>query len=260
MYLSTTNLFSQLLTIRKCYLTLNGAYFMRFIHMLNRTVVFFGLIFMILPAEAASTAKTERLNFIQQSFNKTEQNSRLWQNGWFSIFTGVTVLNGIAYTQTEGSHNRYDRATGFTTSLLGAADMLLNPMQTHNYAGQLAAMPDDNEEQQQAKLLQAEAWLSAAASRERYERSFTSHALSTLVNGLAGLAVAYDDKSPDDGWMTFISGVIASEVKIYTAPTQMMQAEEDYNNGNYRQAAANSAAQRWQVAAFGPVLAVQYRF
>jgi hypothetical protein len=87
-----------------------------------------------------------------------------------------------------------------------------------------------------------------------------NHVLTGLVNGLAGLAVAYDDKRPADGWMTFASGMIASEVKIYTAPQTMTEAREQYRNGNLEAAAAKSDTAYWQVAAFGPVLSATYHF
>ncbi|MAD46222.1 MAG: hypothetical protein CMH98_14560 [Oceanospirillaceae bacterium] len=215
---------------------------------------------MALPAMAETSDSDIRISFIQNSLDLTEQHSRSWQYGWLGLFSAVTAVNGIAYSQTEGEHNKYDRVVGFTTSFLGAADMLMNPMRTHEYAGALESMPQQTPAQQSAKLRQAESWLAAAAARERYEQSFTSHALSALVNGLAGLAVAYDDKRPDDGWMTFLSGVVASEVKIYTAPQTMIEAEQAYRSGNYQQAAAKSDAPHWEVAAFGPYLSAQYRF
>lgn len=199
-----------------------------------------------------------KLRFLQQQFNSSADHSRLWQNGWFGLFTGVTAVNGIAYTQTEGEHNKYDRAVGFTTSFLGAADMLLNPMQTHHFAGQLAAMQENGNHQ--ATLAQAEQWLNAAAEREIYEQSLLNHVLAGLVNGLAGLAVAYDDKRPADGWMTFATGMIASEVKIYTAPQTMTAAREQYRNGNLGAVTAISDSPYWQVAAFGPVLSATYHF
>jgi len=224
------------------------------------TIPLTALFLLINPATTRAQNSAEKISFIQQSFANSAVHSRTWQYGWFGFFTGVTAVNGIAYPQTDGDHNKYDRVVGFTTSFLGAADMIINPMPTHSYAESLAAMPQTTAEQKAEKLAQAEKWLSAAAERERYEQSFTSHALSTLVNGLAGLAVAYDDKRPDDGWMTFLSGVVSSEIKIYTAPTAMMEAEEAYQSGNYQQAAAKSDTPRWHVAALGPVLAVEYRF
>lgn len=215
---------------------------------------------LLLSCAAAKADDRAKLAFLQQQFDNSAHHSRLWQNGWFGLFAGVTTLNGIAYTQTDGEHNKYDRAVGFTTSFLGAADMLLNPVQTHHFADELQTIPESDNSARQVKLAQAEQWLNTAADREIYEQSLLNHFLAGLVNGLAGLAVAYDDKRPADGWITFATGMIASEVKIYTAPQTMTAARERYRNGNLETAAAKSDAPYWQVAAFGPVLSATYHF
>ncbi len=215
---------------------------------------------LLLSCASAQADDRAKLAFLQQQFDNSSDHSRLWQQGWLGLFGGVAALNGIAYTQTEGEHNKYDRAVGFTTSFLGAADMLLNPMKTHRFADDLNAMPESDDNTRQAKLAQAEQWLNAAAEREAYEQSLLNHFLAGLVNGLAGLAVAYDDKRPADGWLTFASGMIASEVKIYTAPQTMTAAREQYRTGNLEAVTAKSDAPYWQVAAFGPVLSATYHF
>lgn len=210
------------------------------------TVLAFGM-----PSAAASDA--EKLQFIQQEFQANREHSLYWQRGWFGLFAGVATVQGVAWHYTDDDNDRYDRAVGFTTSALGAADMLLNPMRSHDYADQLAGG--------NVSLQQAEQWLAAAAAREQYERSLTNHLLAGLVNGLAGLAVAYDDKRPGDGWLTFASGMIATEVKIHTSPTRMSAAWQAYQRGELSPpATAKAELPRWQVAAAGPVLWLQYQF
>lgn len=207
-------------------------------------------------AFAQDQQKTE---FIQQYFDRESEHAELWQNGWFGLFAGVATLQGIAYTQTENEPNLTDRAVGFTTSFLGAADLLLNPLNTHKYAEQLAAMPDDSEAQKAAKRQQAERWLEAVAKREAYEQSWVNHLLSGLVNGIAGAVVANEGDRTGKGVATFISGVVASELKIYTAPQNAEKALQQYRQGNYSLTAI-SEPQRWQFAAVGPVFHASYRF
>ncbi len=76
-------------------------------------------------------------------------------------------------------------------------------------------MPETDNTAWQAKLAQAEQWqwLNTAADHEIYEQSLLNHFLASQ-----GLAVACDDKRPADGWIIFATGMIASEVKIYTSP------------------------------------------
>jgi hypothetical protein len=151
-------------------------------------------------------------------------------------------------------------SVGAITSFLGAADMLLNPMKSHNYSDQLEEMKTSNQIETKEKLRQAESWLAKAAARETYEQSWTNHLLAGLVNGLAGLAVAYDDKRPIDGWLTFATGVAVSEFKIYTAPRTMLAAQQAYQSGNYSQQAAKVEPSRWNIAAMGPNLMVNWQF
>jgi hypothetical protein len=121
-------------------------------------------------------------------------------------------------------------------------------------------MKSNSRAEKTAKLQQAETWLAKAAAREAYEQSWTNHLLAGLVNGLAGLAVAYDDKRPIDGWLTFATGVAVSEFKIYTAPQTMMEAQQAYQSGNYSLRTAKIDQQRLFVAAAGPNLMINWKF
>lgn len=226
----------------------------------QRTRFFCLLAALLLSVTACADNTDEKLSFLSKHFENTASHSQLWQNGWFGLFSGVAALNAVAYTQTEGEHNRYDRKVGFVTSFLGAADLMINPMQTHHFAEQLHAMPQNSSAERELKLDQAVAWMQISAERERYEQSALNHILSGVVNGLAGLAVAYDDKRPGDGWVTFLTGTLASEVKIYTAPQQMTEAEWLYNSGKLTAQAAIDETPRWQIAAFGPLISATYRF
>ena len=202
----------------------------------------------------------QRIDFIQQQFEKTSSHSKTWQWGWFTFLGGATIVQGIAANTLDDDKLQYDMRTGAITSFLGATDMLLNPMQSHHYNDELHRMNSDNTIKKANTLQQAESWLAKAAAREAYEQSWTNHLLAGLVNGLAGLAVAYDDKRPIDGWLTFASGVAVSEFKIYTAPQTMMAAEQAYRNGNYSTQTANKNQQRLFIAATGPNLLINWTF
>lgn len=201
----------------------------------------------------------KKIHFVQQHFDQQSGHTELWQNGWFGLFASVATLQGIAYSQTENEPRLTDRKVGFTTSFLGAADLLLNPMKTHRYAQQLRDMPEDTPQQQQRKASQAQAWLEAVAEREAYEQSWVNHLLSGVVNGLAGAVVANEGNRTAQGVATFVSGMVASELKIYTAPQQSVGALQRLRQGDYR-SAAKPVPRRWQFAASGPVLLAQYRF
>ncbi len=201
-----------------------------------------------------------RINFIQQQFEQNADHSKTWQWGWFGFLTTATVVQGIGANVVDDDKLQYDMSVGAVTGFLGAADLIMNPMLSHSYSDQLQTMKMSSQAEQKAKLLKAEHWLAKAAARETQEKSWVTHALSTFVNGLAGLAVAYDDKRPIDGWLTFATGVAVSQFKIYTSPTHMMEAHQAYQSGNYNYQAAKIEPSRWQVAAAGPNLMVNWKF
>lgn len=202
----------------------------------------------------------QRIDFIQQQFEQTRDHSEMWQWGWFGFLGSAATVQGIAANTVDDDKLQYDMSVGAVTSFLGVADMLLNPMQTHNFNDQLQQLKNDTAVAKVEKLQQAESWLAKAAAREAYEQSWTNHLLSGLVNGLAGLAVAYDDKRPIDGWLTFATGVAVTEFKIYTAPQTMMAAQQAYINGNYSAQTAKVNPRRWNIAAAGPNLKVEWKF
>ena len=211
-------------------------------------------------ADEQQLQQQQRIDFIQQQFEGTRAHSQTWQWGWLGFLGTAATVQGIAANTVDDDKLQYDMSVGAVTSFLGAADMLINPMKSHNYSDQLQQMGSNSSNEQTEKLQQAEAWLAQAAAREAYEQSWTNHLLAGLVNSLAGLAVAYDDKRPIDGWLTFATGIAVSEFKIYTAPQTMMAAEQAYQNGNYSTAAAKTTQQRLFVAAAGPNLKVTWKF
>ncbi|MFT5277849.1 MAG: hypothetical protein ACI8VI_001489 [Granulosicoccus sp.] len=52
----------------------------------------------------------------------------------------------------------------------------------------------------------------------------------------------------------------ASELKVYTAPQTMMEAQQAYQSGNYSLQTAKNDHQRFFVAAAGPNLMINWKF
>jgi hypothetical protein len=214
----------------------------------------------LLTAFSSQADEQQRIDFIQQQFEQTREHSQTWQWGWFGFLGTAATVQGIAANTVDDDKLQYDMSVGAVTSFLGTADMLMNPMKSHNYSDQLQQMESNSGAQKTAKLQQAETWLAKAAAREAYEQSWTNHLLAGLVNGLAGLAVAYDDKRPIDGWLTFATGMAVSEFKIYTTPQTMMAAQQAYQSGDYSLQTAKNDQQRLFIAAAGPNLMVNWKF
>ena len=215
---------------------------------------------LVLTSASQADEHLQRIDFIQQQFEQSRDHSEMWQWGWFGFLGSATLVQGVGANIVDDDKLQYDMSVGAITSFLGATDMLLNPMKSHNYSDQLQSMKINSKIEKEEKLRQGESWLAKAAAREAYEQSWTNHLLAGLVNGLAGLAVAYDDKRPIDGWLTFATGVAVSEFKVYTAPQSMMKAQQAYINGNYEYQAAKIEPSRLKIAAAGPNLMVNWKF
>lgn len=196
-----------------------------------RNIILFAL-FLLSPICVASDIN-ERINFIEQKLNQSEQHSFLWQNGWLTFLAGSSALQANVQRNTSDPDMEYDLRVKATTAFLGAADLLMDPMETHKFAKELRAMPADTPEQQQAKLDRAEYFLTTAASYEKKQKSWKKHLLAGVVASLSGLAVGVGDDRPKDGWATFATGLLVAEFKIYTAPDNLVAAEQAYKNGQF---------------------------
>ena len=116
--------------------------------------------FSLLMAAFNSYANDEqqKIDFIQQQFDQTKEHSQMWQWGWFGFLGTAATVQGLGASVVDDNKLRYDMSVGAITSFLGAADMLLNPMKTHNYSDQLQNISNDNPMEQSNKLLLAESW------------------------------------------------------------------------------------------------------
>ena len=215
---------------------------------------------LLLTLNSQANERQQRIDFIAQQFEQNREHSQSWQWGWLGFLGTAAAIQGIAANTVDDDKLQYDMTVGAVTSFLGTTDMLMNPMKSHNYSDQLQQMANSSDIDQTQKLQQAESWLDKAAAREAYEHSWTNHLLAGLVNGLAGLAVAYDDKRPIDAWLTFATGMAVSEFKIYTAPQTMIAAQQAYQKGNYSTKTAKIDQQRLFIAAAGPNLMVNWKF
>lgn len=206
---------------------------------------------------AEENLSTQKLEFIQQQFQQNKDYSQLWQYGWLGVFSASAAVNGVLWSESSSRKEKFASKVGFITSALGVGDMLVNPMPTHGYAEKMT--------EQQIELTQAEQWLADAAAKEQYQRSFINHLLSGVVAVASGVAIAKNDHhKTSDGIVTFATNFIASEAKIWTAPTHMTRAWSAYQSGNIETAQYHRYRPKeqtsWQLAAAGPVLHLQYQF
>ena len=202
----------------------------------------------------------QKIQYIQNHLDKSKKHTQLWQNGWLTFFAVNSAGQGIASGNTSDSDDEYDFRVRATTSLIAATEMLLRPMETHQYAEQLKVLPSQTLAKKEQKLAAAESFLNQAVKREQFERSLEKRIMPILLNALAGAAIAFDDDRESDGAAVFIMGVLASEVKIRTAPNALIEAQKDYEEGRYHQVGASPSYFNFQVSAIDRSFKMSYHF
>lgn len=220
-------------------------------------------------SQAAETNHSDlaKSQFIQQQLEQQSDHSELWQWGWFGFLAGTGTAQAIGSQVIDNRDMQYDMRVGAVKSLLGAADLLVNPMKTHSYAAELAQMPEQTPEQQAKKAEQAEIMLKQAVEREEYEQSWVNHTLSGVVNLAGSALIGIDDERPAAALLDFAVGMLVSEIKIYSAPQKLSESLALYQSGDYQALTSNTARKaamptesQWQIAVLGRQLQVDYRF
>lgn len=205
------------------------------------------------------TQTDKKIQFIQQSLDDEYTHSFAWQVGWTTVIGASTALNIIGHRK-EGQKpdKKYDHGVGIITSGLGFIDMFITPVLGYRYSDKLEELPQQTADEKSLKLAKAEQWLEKAAQRQREKRNWQAHASSALVNGLGAAAIAFDDKRPKDALIFFATGMIASEIKIFTAPNNLTDALNNYRN-NY---VAKTYRQKnyWELSSNGSNLNLSYHF
>jgi hypothetical protein len=177
-------------------------------------------------------AISRRIDFIQERLDKGTTAAKRWQYSWMLINGGASYLQfGMATTldDKDEENDRFDNIVGGITGLLAAGDLAVNPLVAWSAAERLRQLPDATMDEKIEKLKQGEQLLKACADREEYGRSWKTHALAGLVNLIAGMAIAGDDNRGRDGALSFASGMLVSEIQIFTMPTRAITDWQEYS-------------------------------
>ena len=70
--------------------------------------------------------------------------------------------------------------------------------------------------------------LTTAATRESYEQSTKNRTTAALIHGIAALIIASEGSGDRKALKSFAAGVAISELKIRTAPKQLIRALREY--------------------------------
>jgi hypothetical protein len=204
-----------------------------------------------------------KIRWIQERLDQASGPARRWQYGWSTAYAGMSFLysaQASSLDESDEDHDRYDAVVNASSSFLGFAGMMIDPLKTYEAADSLMRMPGTTDEDIRIKLEKAEALLREAAERERRGKSWQNHLLAGIVNLAAGVAVALDDHRNGDGAAMFAAGMLVSEIQIYSQPTHTLKALEEYCGGGKLPVAGKPAPSRLSFYAAPRGVVVQCRF
>lgn len=147
----------------------------------------------------------------QDKLLKEQKKAVIWNTSFLGVFSVGMALNAYNYFSTKKDDKKFDAGVDFIKSTLAVGSMLLDPFLTKS-------IYDDYSQSKDA--------LAKAIAREAYEKSLTNHLLSGLVNLLGGAAIWLIDDRRSDGIRNFALGTLISEIKIWTAPSNLSKAKE----------------------------------
>jgi len=179
------------------------------------------------PAAAAQApddaAVSARLGKIAAALDAGEDNAMLWWNGWLGIFAGSSVGSvALSYTA-QTSVDQHVWQIGALRSSLGVLSVLFVPCPAAHGPASLRAMPESTPAERLAKLRAAEQTLRAAADAEVLGRSWFAHVSSLAVNVAFSAWVWAGYHKPASAAISFGTGLLASEAKIFTTPTRAVE-------------------------------------
>ncbi|MGC8580643.1 MAG: hypothetical protein ACP5MB_11420 [bacterium] len=179
----------------------------------------------------------ERINYIQDVFNKGTDSAKHWWYGWVGFYSSATAVSLALALTTNNPTLQITGGVSAGESLIGLSGMLIFPFRAKNAAEELKNMPDTTPEEKKKKLETAELLLKQSSDEELAGRSWVQHMLGVLVNAAGAVVVwpIYNNRIKQAGgtaWQQalglFIVGTAVSELQIWTEPTTAIHGESNY--------------------------------
>ena len=206
------------------------------------------------PAEAAcpdvagaqgafsSRTNTERFAFVQSHLAHEARATRTWTWVWFGI-NGAVSVGSFATLPLTPRHLRPENVVGAIASALSAATYFVFPVSVDAPVNPTQADAPSCEE-----LARAEQALVTGAASETFGRSAFSHILVFSLAAVPGLVLGLGYHDWTGAALLFGVGAALGEVGIWTQPTGVIAALDDYRAGRLGRVAGASV--RWNVAPF----------
>lgn len=177
-----------------------------------RTACLMALI--VLPTVAFAQSAEQEWAGYRDAFERGERHANAWQYGWTGVYGASLAFNAYQASEASDRDDRYDARVGVVKSALALGGMFLD-RQPHPEARrqfeQLRAGDD---------LDRARALILDTAAEERERRALRTRLGSLAVNTAAGLLIGVGDGRGSDGAINFATGMLISELQIWTQPRQ----------------------------------------
>jgi len=162
----------------------------------------------------------ERLQFIKNTLEHDQINTKRWWYGWQVPYTVATIGQGVYYFSIDDKRSKQDLALGAATTLLGAAGQFITPLMPGHEPEQINLLPETNRTELLNKLAIAEELFEKCAMREKLASSWENHAITGTVNLGGGLITWLGfHRTIWNGIGYFAFNSVITEAQIWTQPT-----------------------------------------
>lgn len=146
--------------------------------------------------------------------------AQTWRQRWSLFFAGSAAFSALSSASAETQADEYDGRVRAITSTLGLLDTIIKaPPHLAAYRDHHAIDRDDT-----GALGDARRNARALAEAEQSRTGWRGRLGSLIVNGGAYHAIAEEDGRHDDALQVAVSGMLVNEIKIWTFPRTMSEA------------------------------------
>lgn len=181
-----------------------------------RPIPFALLVFLLLITSRAALAQSNQQEWdgYRDALVRGERQSHYWQYGWSGIYAVSLAKDAYLASEADDRDDRFDARVGTVKSALALGGMFID-RQPHPEARREFERLEAAGNIEQARALMLE-----VAAEERERRSWQARLDSLVVNTLGGLTIGVGDDRPRDGFISFATGMLVSELQLRTQPTQ----------------------------------------
>ncbi len=168
-----------------------------------------------------------RLEFLEQRLDEARFGAQIWQHGWTGVFGAGVALGAAQAVLADGGDERVYQIVGAVKSAGGLAQMLTDPLPARLGADPLRAVPDGKSESHLQRLAVGERQLVENAARAESRYSWRRHLEGGTTNAIGG-AVIWGLGDSTDALVSTLSGIVVSELQIWTQPWRATADLDDY--------------------------------